>query len=174
MARKNRRQRRTGGDQRHRKLDIMAAPPPSNELVRWDVPFAEWDGLSTWVIAESGDDAFTIVVAPLSALPPIENYPKYLIRFESVITLLCDEEACVLDRGYPPRLRGEKNWLRAYLWIGSPWLRSSQGWGDILGGKEFHHYLIFGDDSVIEVISPGKARIERVDAKRFIEVKHEV
>jgi hypothetical protein len=123
---------------------------------------------------ESGTDALTIVVAPLSALPPEKNYPKFLLRFDNVITSLCYEEALAIDRAYPPRQRGEKNWLRACRWIDSPWLHSAQGWAELSRWKELHHYLVFGDDSIIEVISPDEARIERVDTKKFIEVKYEV
>jgi hypothetical protein len=58
----------------------MAAQSVKTELVRWNVPFAEWRGLSAWAITESSD-SFTVVAAPLSDKRPEDNYPKYLIRF---------------------------------------------------------------------------------------------
>ena len=74
-------------------FDLMDTPSTKSELIRWDVPFTEWRGLSTWVITESLD-SFAIIVAPLSDKRPEDNYPKYMIRFERVLTLLTYEEAC--------------------------------------------------------------------------------
>ena len=78
----------------------MDTPSAKTELVRWDVPFAEWRGLSTWVITESFD-SFAIVVAPLSDKRPEDNYPKYLSRFDKVLTLLNYEEAFWKTVGLP-------------------------------------------------------------------------
>jgi len=41
-------------------------------------------------------------------------------------------------------------------------------------GEKLHHYLIFGGDSIVEVIALGEPQIERVDQRMIIEVKHEV
>jgi hypothetical protein len=149
----------------------MDTPPANTELVRWDVPFAEWSGLSTWVIVESFD-SFTIVVAPLSSKHPKDNYPKYLIRFDQVITMLAYDETCATHRVYY-EMTGWIKGLRAYQLIDSPWLVGYRGWHEACG-KKLYHYAVFGDDTIVEVISVGEARIERVDEKRFIEVTHEV
>ena len=149
----------------------MDTPPANIELVRWDVPFADWRGLSTWVIVESFD-SFTIVVAPLSSQAPKDNYPKYLIRFDKIITLLTYDEACATHRLYY-KMSGWTKGVRAYQWIDSPWLDGYRGCHEVRGSK-LYHYVIFGDDSLVEVISVGEARIERIDEKRFIEVTHEV
>jgi hypothetical protein len=149
----------------------MDASSAKIELVRWDVPFAEWRGLSTWVITENFD-SFVVVVAPLSDKRPEDNYPKYLIRFAEVITLLAYDEAGATHRLYY-KMTGWVKGLRAYQWIDSPWLAGYRGCHEIPGSK-LYHYVIFGDDNLVEVISVGEARIERVDQKRFIEVTHEV
>jgi hypothetical protein len=64
--------------------------------------------------------------------------------------------------------------VTAYQWIGSPWMQAYRDAVAACGWKDLHHYLILGDDSLVEVISSGEARIERVDTKRIVEVKHEV
>lgn len=149
----------------------MDTPPLNTELVRWDVPFAAWSGLSSWVIVESFD-SFTIVVAPLSNKHPKENFPKYLIRFDEVITMLAYDEACATHRDYY-KMSGFVMGVRAYRLIDSSWLDGYRGCHEIRD-KKLYHYAILGDDSIVEVISVGEARIERVDEKRFIEVTHEI
>lgn len=150
----------------------MDALTPESKLVRWDLPFAEWQESSAWVIREGDDEDFTVVVAPLSQYLPKNNYPKYLVRFEEVITLLLYDERCATHRRYY-EMAGWINGVRAYHWFGSPWLESYEGcfWPD---RDRLHHNVIISDDNIVEVISIGDAHIERVDAKRFIDVRHEV
>jgi hypothetical protein len=63
--------------------------------------------------------------------------------------------------------------VRAYHWIGSPWLEGYKGcfWKE---RDRLHHNVILSDDYIVEVISVGDPKIERVDTKRFIEVTHEL
>jgi len=128
--------------------------------------------MDAWVIRESDAEDFTIVVAPVSQNHPKDNYPKYLLRFEKVITLLFYDEACASHRLYY-QMSGWTRGVRAYRWIGSPWLEGYKGcfWPD---RDKLHHFVILGDGNLVEVISVGEPEIERVDTKRFVEVKHEV
>ena len=57
--------------------------------------------------------------------------------------------------------------VRAYQWIDSPWLDAYRGCHEIRG-KKLHHFVILGDDNLIEVISVGDAKIEKIDEKRLI------
>jgi hypothetical protein len=150
----------------------MDASSTNGELILWDVPFAEWKGISAWVIKEGIEEGYTVVVAPTSEKRPQDNYPKYLVRFEKVITLLQYEEACATHRLYRD-MSGSTRGVRAYCWNGSPWL---EGYKKCVfwDANELHHYVILGDDNFIEVISVGEPKIERVESKQFIEVKHEV
>ena len=150
----------------------MATPVPHSKLVRWDVPFAEWNGMRIWTVAEKGFDNLMVVVAPLSQNAPIDNYPKYLLRFDKIITFLTYDETFAFDRGYLS-LPGWTKGVRAYQWVDSPWLNSYSGWFES-GGKKLFHYIVLGDDSLTEVISVGEARVERVESKRLIKVEHEV
>ena len=148
----------------------------NTDLVSWDVPFADWREMSVWVIAEGDFESFTVVVAPLSQKHPKDNYPKYLIRFESMIAFLTYEESALLDRygGHLSSLSGWESGVPAYQWVSSPWAKSCRGYAELRRWSEPRHYLILGDDSIVEVVSSHEPKIERVDAKRIIEVRHEV
>ena len=64
--------------------------------MRWDVPFAEARDPSVSIITEHGGDVVTLIVAPTG----IDQYPKYRVRFDKVISLLYYEEAFSFHRGY--------------------------------------------------------------------------
>ena len=148
----------------------------NTDLVRWNAPFADWREMSVWTIAEGDFQSFTVVVAPLSEKHPKENYPKYLVRFESMIAFLTYEESSSLNR-YSGHLMSLSGWVcghRAYDWVSSPWAKSCRGYAEFRQWEEPRHYLILGDDSIVEAVSSHKPKIERVDAKRIIEVRHEV
>jgi hypothetical protein len=67
------------------------------DLTSWDMPFAGAPCPSVSLITEQGGDAATIIVAPHG----IDQYPKYLVRFDKVLAVLCYEEALDLERVYP-------------------------------------------------------------------------
>jgi hypothetical protein len=124
------------------------------------------------VIIESSGSDVTLIVAP----DGLGAYPQYLVRFGQVVTLLCYEETCAIDRGYGGLVRSEYD-LSAYRWITSQWLQHYRVLEDIYFNKspeKLHHYLLFGGDSVVEVIALGEPQVERVDQKMTIEVKYEV
>jgi hypothetical protein len=138
-------------------------------LIRWDVPFAEARYPSVGVITECGGDVTTLVVAPKG----IDNYPKFLARFEKVLALLSYEEACALDRGYSA-LPGFDPECCAYRWIESPWLESYRKGADVFAWKDLRHFLILGGDSIVEVIASGQPKVERLDKRAIMETKHEI
>jgi hypothetical protein len=140
------------------------------DLTPWDMPFAEARDPSVSLITEHGGDVASIIVAPHG----IDQYPKYLVRFDKVLAVLCYEEALALDRGYPglPNLPSS---VCAYLWADSPWLRASRGRAvDFLQWPDLQHYLIFGGDSIVELLASGAPYVERIDERRVLEAKHEV
>jgi hypothetical protein len=138
-------------------------------LVRWDVLFAEARDPSVSLITERGGDAAVLVVAPLGT----HQYPKYLVRFDRVLVSFCYEEAIALDRDYRA-LTGIERSVCAYLWTDSPWLRASSGVADLLELSDLHHYLVFGGDSIVELIASGQPKVERLDSPRVIESRYEV
>jgi hypothetical protein len=142
----------------------------ATDLVRWNVPFAESHDPSVSLITEQGGNVVTLLVAPHG----IDQYPKYLVRFDKVLAMLCHEEALDFDRGYRT-LTGLEASVCAYVWADSPWLRASRGYAvDFLRLPDLHHYLVFGGDSIVELLASGASKVERIDKKRVIETKHEV
>ena len=141
----------------------------TGHLVRWDVPFADAIDPSVSVITESGGDVVSLVVAPAG----VDRYPKFLIRFSKVITLLCCEEAHGFDRGYRD-LPGIEQRCCTHIWHDSPWLESYQRGSEVLGWKDLRHYLIFGGDSIVELIASGQPTVERLEDSRVIVTSHEV
>lgn len=141
----------------------------TTELVRWDVPFAEARDPSVSLITEQGGDAVMLVVAPSG----IDKYPKYLIRFERVLVSLCHEEAVALDRNCRS-LSGIERSVCAYVCSDSPWLPASRGFAELLELSDLQHYLVFGGDSIVELIASGQPKVERLDGKRVIESRYEV
>lgn len=139
------------------------------DLVRWDVPFAEVRDPSVSLIAEQGGDAAILVVAPCG----VDKYPKYLVRFDRVLVSLCCEEVVSLGRDYQS-LRGIEHRTSAYLWKESPWLQASRAFAELLELSELQHYLVFGGDSIVELIASGQPKVERLDSPKMIETRYEV
>jgi hypothetical protein len=139
------------------------------DLARWEVPFAEARDPSVSLITERGGDAAMLVVAPMG----IDRYPKYLVRFDRVLVSLCYEETVSLDRDYRS-LTGIEPSVCAYVWTGSPWLRASSGTAELHELLAVQHYLVFGGDSIVELIASGQPKVERLDSHRVIEARHEV
>ena len=147
-------------------LDLMDA---TTHLVPWDVPFAPSEHPSVSLITEQFGSSATVVIAPHG----IDQYPKYLVRFDKVLAALYYEEALALRGKYPAVADGQTSGC-AYLWPDSPWLGASRGWAvDFLRWPDLSHFVFFGGDDVVELLACG-ATVERIDEKRVIETKHEV
>jgi len=157
-------------------LDLMPMPLVNPEavsdLIRWDTPFAIGLDPSVRFITETPDSDAILIVAPGG----LGAYPQFLVRFGRVVTLLCYEETCAIDRGFRELIRSEYD-LCSYRWTTSPWLKHYRVLEDFLftnTPEKLHHYVLFGGDSIVEVIALGEPQIERVDQKMTIEVKYEV
>jgi hypothetical protein len=139
-----------------------------SHIVRWDVPFAEAEHPSVSLITEQFGGAATLVVAPHG----IDQYPKYLVRFEKVLAALYYEEALALGRDYPKSTDASGC---AFLWADSSWLRASQGRAvDFLRWPDLRHYIVFGADDVVELLASGESKVERIDERTVLETKHDV
>jgi hypothetical protein len=146
-----------------------------SKLVRWETPFTEAFYPSVILLnltdVYESTDLLTVIVAP----DGIYKYPKYLAKFENIIAFTCMEEAYSPEREYS-EIEVEED-VCAYEWIDSPWLKSyEQGEHFIAGGKPkpFYHYVIFGGDNNVEVITPNKALIEIVNEKTVIKINYTV
>ena len=134
-------------------------------LVRWDVPFAGARDPSVSLITEQGGDVATLVVSPHG----VDQYPKYLVRFDKVLAMLCYEEALALDRAY----RAVPGTC-AYIWADSSWLRASSSYAEFLGLRELRHYVVLGGDSIVELLASGASEVQQIDERTVIETSHQV
>jgi hypothetical protein len=139
------------------------------DLIQWQVPFARARHPSVSVITQQGGDAAILLVAPTG----VDQYPKYAVRFGKVLALLCFEEAYSFDRGYGA-LVGLDRSVCAYVWPTSPWRESYRRGAEVFGWDDLQHYLVFGGDSIVEIVAAGKPDVERHVKKAEIETKNQV
>lgn len=110
------------------------------------------------------------LVAPLG----VDKYPKYLVDFGRVVAFTCMEEA------YSPRnefevAENENPNLCAYLFPDSPWLASYDPLRYSYSAEavgQFFHYLIFGGDNNIEVITPNVPAIRTIERSEVLRIEH--
>jgi hypothetical protein len=144
------------------------------KLVRWDTPFTEIQFPSVGLIITVKRDNADILKAIVAK--GIDNYPKYLVTFGEVIAFTCFEEAQAPKRDFDSATIEVEN-LCAYEYIDSPWLNSYADWKPIYFGNEtssFYHYLIFGGDNNIEVLTPNRPKIEIVEEKTILYIEREL
>lgn len=145
-----------------------------SRLIRWETPFTDvlFPAVDLIVLQKSAGTGIVVFVAPQG----IDKYPKYKIGFANVVAFTCLEEAFSPEREYSRAKIEERN-LCAYRWINSPWLEAyKMGVHFIAGGHsgDFFHYLIFGGDFIVEVITTGEPLIERVDEKLSFVIHYEI
>ena len=106
----------------------------------------------------------------------LETYPKYLVTFGNVIAFTCMEEAFCPPRDFDSTTFDEKN-LSAYQYLESPWLKAYENGQHSLSGSHpgpYYHYVIFGGDNNIEVITPNVPTVDCLDAKEVLLIEYEV
>ena len=155
-------------------------PEKPGRLVRWETPFCNGRWPSVYLIKEdrSGDfEQLLAIVRPSG----FEEYPKYIVHF-GVILAFTSMEECGAPRDFS-RVECPKEEICSYEYIGSPWLGSYDGMEYFRNGPKddktneplkLRHYLIFGGDNNIEVISPNIPRIEIVTGPRTLNLKCEL
>jgi hypothetical protein len=145
------------------------------KLIRWETPFTDsrFPSVGLLIHASSdGTDILKAVVAPHG----LDEYPKYLVNFGNVIAFTCMEEAFCPERDFDPTMCEDRN-LSAYQYLDSPWLKSYEdGKHFIAGGHPgtCYHYLIFGGDNNVEVITPNVPTVDIIEQKGVLLIKYEV
>lgn len=145
------------------------------ELIRWDTPFTEVLRPSCGLIISTSSNQAEILRA-IIAPRGIDSYPKYLINFGEIIAHTCFEEAHAPKRDFDSATIEEEN-LCAYEYIDSPWLKTYESWAFIYFGDKpgaFRHYLIFGGDNNIEVITPNKPIIETINEEKILQIEYKI
>jgi hypothetical protein len=140
-------------------------------LTVWETPFASSRYPSVGLIVDShGDRTATVVVAPQG----IDQYPKYLVRFEAVLSCTVEEEAhgtaflAAVSPDEPP------SQLCTALWADSPAL-AYEPYLDILGlSGPIRHYLVFGSDNNVGVVAAKPPIVSVIEGPVKLQVEYEV
>jgi hypothetical protein len=146
-----------------------------SKLIRWETPFTDIQRPSVGLIIasdhEDSGDSLKAIVAPHGTV----RYPKYLVDFGDVVAFTCMEES------HSPRNDFEVTDGTAdgcaYLFPNSPWLISYDPWRYFFRGSthdRFFHYLIFGGDNNIEVISPDVPTFRTIEQREVLRLEYEI
>ena len=71
----------------------------------------------------------------------------------------------------------EEKGLCAYQWLDSLWTKSYEPWADVVScgrGLPLFHYLIFGGDSVIQVVTSVEATVETIAEETTLHIEYKV
>lgn len=151
-----------------------------DELIRWETPFCEafYPAVSLFV---KWDDVWGETVQAIVAPDGTESYPKFLVYFGKTQAFTSMEEAGTPRDFFGVKYPDEK--LCAFEFLKSPWLKSYDGSEYFFNGPEdlktrepfkFRHFLIFGGDNNIEVITPNTPIVEVVCETRRLDFGIEI
>jgi hypothetical protein len=145
------------------------------KLIRWDTPFTETQFPSVGLLLAAGRPDWADIVKAVVAPHGIDRYPKYLVNFGQAIAFTCMEEAHAPQMDFFSVPRGEEK-LCAYQFLDSPWLKSYEPHRFFVRADEvtFSHYLIFGGDNNVEVITPDEPTIETISQKATLKIEYEL
>lgn len=146
------------------------------KIIRWQTPFTDvkFPSVALGVTNSFGKwNDVTAVVMPQGT----DKYPKYLVKFGEVIAFTCFEEANAPERDFTFENLEEKN-LCAYQYLDSPWLKSYKPWIEHFNFHndpvEANHYLIFGGDNNIEIITTNEPTIEIIKEKIIVKLEYDI
>ncbi|MGC2235512.1 MAG: hypothetical protein WA584_05100 [Pyrinomonadaceae bacterium] len=147
-----------------------------SKIVRWETPFTDTQFPSVALIVTSTANQWNNVRAVI--MPQgIYKYPKYLVNFGEVIAFTCFEEADAPERDFTSAMLEEKN-LCAYQYLDSPWLKSYEAWIEHCNfpneSVSSYHYLIFGGDNNIEIITTNIPTIEVIEERTVLKMECEI
>jgi hypothetical protein len=148
-----------------------------SKIIRWNTPFTDeqYPAVEFLTTIELGKhNALRVLVAPSG----VDKYPKYLINFGEVIAFTCMEEAhapqLIFDSELEPEIEPR---LSAYQYLDSPWLKSYEPQIHFIPSGHLgylSHYLIYGGDNNVEVITPYEPSIQRIEQKRLFKIEREL
>jgi len=148
-----------------------------SKIIRWNTPFTDKQYPSVEFLTTIEQDKYNVLQV-LVAPDGIDKYPKYLINFGVVIAFTCMEEAhapqLIFDSELEPEIEPR---LSAYQYLDSPWLKSYEPQIHFIPSGHlgyFSHYLIYGGDNNVEVITPYEPSIEMIEQKRLFKFEREL
>jgi hypothetical protein len=150
-----------------------------SKIIRWETPFTDFFYPSVILMAVP----LPLTSKELNNLKVVvnysnEEYPKYLVDFGEVLAFTFMDEACCPERDISSAtideaIKNDKS-VCAFQWIDSPWLKSYEGCHDPYSESKFSHYLIYGGDNNIEVITQNMPTIRIIEQKEILTIEWEV
>ncbi|MBA4123618.1 MAG: hypothetical protein H0X72_14285 [Acidobacteria bacterium] len=151
-----------------------------SKIVRWETPFTNAFYPSVILAAIPLSSPMRMETNNLKVIvtPHSLEYPKYLVDFGEVLAFTCMEESCCPERDISSAtvdetIKNDKS-VCAFQWLNSPWLKSYEGCHDPYSTGKFSHYLIYGGDNNIEVITQNVPTIRVVEQKEVLKMEWEV
>jgi hypothetical protein len=151
-----------------------------SKIVRWETPFTDAFYPSVVLIATPSPllSKKGVNVKAIVAPSGIDKYPKYSVDFGEVIVFVSMDESCCPRRDFDSvifdeTLKGDKE-LSAFQWFDSPWLKSYEACFDPYATGKFFHFLIYGGDNNVEVITQNIPKIELVKGPEILRMECEV
>ncbi len=137
-----------------------------SKLIRWETPFTDCEfPIALPLTSFSLDAGFNLKV--LVAPRRIDAYPKYLVEFGDAIAFTCFEEAHQPEiHTSKPKIDGK--WSSACEWLASPWLESYSLMWDHGKTEKLRHYLIFGADFNLEIVTRLIPTFETIDEPKLL------
>ena len=147
-----------------------------SKLVRWETPFTNTKFPSVALIVTSASDRWNDVKA-LVMPDGTDRYPKYLVSFGEVIAFTCFEEAYAPERDFSSSAVEEPG-LCAYQYFDSPWIKSYENLVEHVSFPNkpapLFHYLIFGGDNNIEVVTIKVPTIRKSERPEILQMEFNI
>ena len=147
-----------------------------SKLVRWETPFTNSKFPSVALIVTSTSGRWNDVKA-LVMPHGTDKYPKYLVSFGEVIAFTCFEEAHAPERDFSEATIEERK-LCAYQYFDSPWIKTYESWVEHISFPNepvpIFHYLIFGGDNNIEVVTTNVPTILRIEQSETLQMEFDI
>ncbi|MDQ3635940.1 MAG: hypothetical protein M3405_15760 [Acidobacteriota bacterium] len=145
-----------------------------SKIIRWETPFTDAFypsvGLTAIPLPLSSKEYNNLKLIVSSE--GVDKYPKYLINFGEVIAFTCMDEGCCPERDFSSATFDDKitkdRFICSFQWLNSPWLKSYEGCHDPESEGKFSHYLIFGGDNNVEVITENTPIITKIEKEEVL------
>ncbi|MEP1150937.1 MAG: hypothetical protein ABJH08_04325 [Balneola sp.] len=142
------------------------------DLIKWDTPFAKVSFPSVYIIGDEKEDERNLIVAV--APDGVDNYPKFIIRFENVLAFKAEEEAQWTENS-DEKLSLDPDSNSSFIRPNdSFWWKAYGNQMRDFNNTEPMHFYLFGGDYLVQVFASDNPTIEKVEESKTIILKHVV
>jgi hypothetical protein len=140
-----------------------------SRIVRWETPFVD----------EFYPSVLTVMYPTPGAIHArafVSNKLNkwYSIKFGSVLVCNVMDEGCCPSRDFTdavfdPAIE-DGRFVTSFKWLDSPWLKAYEPCHDPFSKSKFSHFLIFGGDHNVEVITSNEPIIQLMEAGERVNI----